>query len=109
MNASFFNFDLNFDLVVFEIGELLGNWQLDDEDDPLPRVHDSAASESGQSSGKKKKASFKEKSKNGSRREKSRHEESGSRKDKEKKRMRRWRHSQDSANSFGPYGGTWTR
>ncbi|CAN6551738.1 unnamed protein product [Malus baccata var. baccata] len=46
---------------------------------------------------------------NGSRREKSRHEESGSRKDEGKKKMRRRRHSQDSANSFGPYGGAWTQ
>ncbi|RXH87111.1 hypothetical protein DVH24_028611 [Malus domestica] len=38
-----------------------------------------------------------------------RHEESGSRKDEGKKKMRRRRHSQDSANSFGPYGGAWTR
>ncbi|XP_070663723.1 uncharacterized protein [Malus domestica] len=106
--------------------ELPGNWQLDDEDDPLPRGHDSAAGDSGQSSGKKRKASFKEKSskkgkengevgkkiryeENGSRREKSGHEENGSRKDKGKKKMRRQRHSQDIANSFGPYGGAWTR
>ncbi|KAM1857650.1 hypothetical protein ACFX13_007724 [Malus domestica] len=106
--------------------ELPGNWQLDDEDDPLPRGHDSAAGDSGQSSGKKRKASFKEKSskkgkengevgkkiryeENGSSREKSGHEENGSRKDKGKKKMRRRRHSQDSANSFGPYGGAWTR
>ncbi|XP_048441675.1 terminal nucleotidyltransferase 4A [Pyrus x bretschneideri] len=106
--------------------ELLGNWQFDDGDDPLPRGHDSAAGDSGQSSGKKRKASFKENSgkkgkeygevgkkiryeENGSRRERSRHEENGSRKDKGKKKMRRRRHSQDGANSFGPYGGAWTR
>ncbi|KAB2635627.1 non-canonical poly(A) RNA polymerase PAPD7 [Pyrus ussuriensis x Pyrus communis] len=86
MNASFFNFDL----VAFEIGELPGNWQLDDEDYPLPRGHDSATGDSGQPSGNKKKSSFKEKS---------------SKKGKENGE----RHSQYSANSFGPYGGAWTR
>ncbi|CAN6694373.1 unnamed protein product [Malus baccata var. baccata] len=94
--------------------ELLGNWQFNDEDDPLPRGHDSAAGDSGQSSGKKRKASFKEKSgKKGKEYwevgKKIRYEENGSRKDKGKKKMRRRRHSQDGANSFGPYGGAWTR
>lgn len=103
--------------------EFMCNWQMDDEDDPLPRGGDSGAAERGQSSGKKRKSSSKEKSgkkakENGevgrrlrydesdSRSEKIRHDENGSRKDKGKmKKHKKRRHSQDNANGYGRYGG----
>ncbi|XP_008226638.1 PREDICTED: non-canonical poly(A) RNA polymerase PAPD5 [Prunus mume] len=92
--------------------EFMCNWQLDDDDDPLPRGDDSAGGGSGRSSGKKRKASFKEKSgkkgkengevgrrENGSKKEKTRRDENSSRKEKGKmKKIRRRRHSQDNAN-----------
>lgn len=92
--------------------EFMCNWQLDDDDDPLPRGDDSAGGGSGRSSGKKRKASFKEKSgkkgkengevgrrENGSKKERTRRDENSSRKEKGKmKKIRRRRHSQDNAN-----------
>lgn len=90
--------------------EILGNWQLDDEE-PLPRGGDSAGDFSEHSSGKKRKASTKEQS--GKKKVKengdvgsSRHRENGSRKEVVKKK--RWRHNQAHANGCGRSVSPWS-
>ncbi|XP_075670527.1 uncharacterized protein LOC142640350 [Castanea sativa] len=102
--------------------EILCNWQLGDEEEPLPRGN-YMAGESSRSSGKKRKASSKEKTnkkakENGGELGKVRHEENGSRKEKGVKK-KRWRHNRDSShsvvgrssNGYGHYvgGSPWSR
>uniref|UniRef100_A0A2N9H0I2 polynucleotide adenylyltransferase n=1 Tax=Fagus sylvatica TaxID=28930 RepID=A0A2N9H0I2_FAGSY len=74
---------------------ILCNWQLGDEEEPLPRGN-STAGESTHSSGKKRKASLKEKSTKKVKENGVRHEENGSRKEKGVKKQR-WRHNRDSS------------
>jgi non-canonical poly(A) RNA polymerase PAPD5/7 len=74
---------------------ILCNWQLGDEEEPLPRGN-SMAGESTHSSGKKRKASSKEKSTKKVKENGVRHEENGSRKEKGVKKQR-WRHNRDSS------------
>ncbi|XP_030971982.1 terminal nucleotidyltransferase 4B-like [Quercus lobata] len=102
--------------------EILCNWQLGDEEEPLPRGN-YMAGESSRSSGKKRKASSKEKTnkkakENGGELGKVRYEENGSRKEKGVKK-KRWRHNRDSShsvvgrssNGYGHYvgGSPWSR
>ncbi|KAK7856579.1 non-canonical poly(a) rna polymerase papd5 [Quercus suber] len=102
--------------------EILCNWQLGDEEEPLPRAN-YMAGESSRSSGKKRKASSKEKTnkkakENGGELGKVRHEENGSRKENGVKK-KRWRHNRDSShsvvgrssNGYGHYvgGSPWSR
>ncbi|CAL5402994.1 unnamed protein product [Camellia sinensis] len=93
--------------------ELCCNWRLDDEEEPLPRgngIVEYASMPS--SSGKKRKSSSKEekgskKAKENGETGKVKHEESGSVKEKGKKKQR-WRHYRDgshSSNGFNRYGG----
>ncbi|EEF38121.1 nucleic acid binding protein, putative [Ricinus communis] len=80
--------------------EILGNWQLDDDEEVLPRGGGIAEDSGAQSSGKKRKSSKDKSTKreeNGSIGKVS-HEESGSRKDRKKQR---WRHNRDDVNGFG--------
>ncbi|CAL5341950.1 hypothetical protein CsSME_00026433 [Camellia sinensis var. sinensis] len=99
--------------------ELCCNWRLDDEEEPLPRgngIVEYASMPS--SSGKKRKSSSKEEKRSKKAKEngetgKVKHEESGSVKEKGKKKQR-WRHYQDgshSSNGFNRYGGgsPWNR
>lgn len=102
--------------------EILCNWQLGEEEEPLPRGN-YMAGESSRSSGKKRKASSKEKTnkkakENGGELGKVRHEENGSRKENGVKK-KRWRHNRDlshsvvgrSSNGYGHYvgGSPWSR
>ncbi|XP_011004630.1 PREDICTED: non-canonical poly(A) RNA polymerase PAPD7 isoform X2 [Populus euphratica] len=84
--------------------EILCNWQLDDEEEALPRGGGNAGDGSAHSSGKKRKASSKEKSGKKKLKEngdigKVRHDESGSKKEKSTKKKPRWRKN-DSSKGF---------
>ncbi|XP_050217247.1 uncharacterized protein LOC126668071 isoform X2 [Mercurialis annua] len=80
--------------------EILGNWQLDDDEGDLPRGGRIAEDGGAESSGKKRKSSSKDKH---AKREENGHagnvgrEESGSRKDRKRPR---WRHNRDRTNGF---------
>lgn len=81
--------------------EILCNWQLDDEEEALPRGGGHAGDGSAHSSGKKRKASSKEKSRKKKSKEngdigKVRHDESGSKKEKSTKKKQRWRKNDSS-------------
>ncbi|KAJ6724514.1 POLY(A) RNA polymerase [Salix viminalis] len=82
--------------------EILCNWQLDDEEEALPRGGGIAGDSSAHSSGKKRKASSKEKSgkkklkENGDIGKKVGHDESGSQKEKSAKKKQRWRKTERS-------------
>lgn len=92
--------------------QILCNWQLDDDEELLPRGNDMAG-ESSRSSGKKRKASRKEKSskkvKQNGNVGKVRQEDKGSRRELGTKKNR-WRHNRD-ANGFGRHtsGSPWSR
>ncbi|EXB51373.1 PAP-associated domain-containing protein 5 [Morus notabilis] len=107
--------------------EMLCNWQLDDEE-PLPRGGDLAGDPSEYSSGKKRRASAKEKSGKkkvkdngdvGSARHRengyngdvgsSRHRENGYGSRKEKIKEKRFRHSHGNANGYGRSVSPWSR
>ncbi|KAJ7981731.1 non-canonical poly(A) RNA polymerase PAPD5 [Quillaja saponaria] len=109
-----FNGDVTFNSLLPGAGEplqqypdqqdILCNWQLDYEEEPLPRGLDNANGESSaHSSGKKRKASSKEKSgKNGKAKMEVgmvTNEKNGSRKEKNIKK-KRWRHNHDENNGF---------
>ncbi|KAL5572970.1 hypothetical protein UlMin_022567 [Ulmus minor] len=87
--------------------EILCNWQLDDEEEPLPRGGGNAGNVRGNSSGKKRKAekSGKKKAKEYGDAANLRREENGSRKDKAAKKKHR-RHGQADANGYPHYGST---
>lgn len=81
--------------------EIMCNWQLDDEEEALPRGGGHAGDGSAHSSGKKRKASSKEKSRKKKSKEngdigKVRHDESGSKKEKSTKKKQRWRKNDSS-------------
>ncbi|KAJ6752069.1 hypothetical protein OIU85_002488 [Salix viminalis] len=82
--------------------EILCNWQLDDEEEALPRGGGIAGDGSAHSSGKKRKASSKEKSgkkklkENGDIGKKVTYDESGSQKEKSAKKKQRWRKTERS-------------
>lgn len=87
--------------------EILCNWQLDDEEEALPRGGGHAGDGSAHSSGKKRKASSKEKSRKKKSKEngdigKVRHDESGSKKEKSTKKKQRWRKN-DSSKGFASH------
>lgn len=87
--------------------EILCNWQLDDEEEALPRGGGDAGDGSAHSSGKKRKASSKEKSRKKKSKEngdigKVRHDESGSKKEKSTKKKQRWRKN-DSSKGFASH------
>jgi non-canonical poly(A) RNA polymerase PAPD5/7 len=87
--------------------EILCNWQLDDEEEALPRGGGDAGDGSAHSSGKKRKASSKEKSRKKKSKEngdigKLRHDESGSKKEKSTKKKQRWRKN-DSSKGFASH------
>ncbi|XP_061949771.1 uncharacterized protein LOC133673128 [Populus nigra] len=87
--------------------EILCNWQLDDEEEALPRGGGNAGDGSAHSSGKKRKASSKEKSRKKKSKEngdigKVRHDESGSKKEKSTKKKQRWRKN-DSSKGFASH------
>ncbi|KAJ6966455.1 hypothetical protein NC652_004113 [Populus alba x Populus x berolinensis] len=81
--------------------EIMCNWQLDDEEEALPRGGGHAGDGSAHSSGKKRKASSKEKSRKKKSKEngdigKVRHDDSGSKKEKSTKKKQRWRKNDSS-------------
>lgn len=81
--------------------EILCNWQLDDEEEALPRGGGHAGDGSAHSSGKKRKASSKEKSRKKKSKEngdigKVRHDDSSSKKEKSTKKKQRWRKNDSS-------------
>ncbi|KAL9403627.1 hypothetical protein Peur_000599 [Populus x canadensis] len=87
--------------------EILCNWQLDVEEEALPRGGGNAGDGSAHSSGKKRKASSKEKSRKKKSKEngdigKVRHDESGSKKEKSTKKKQRWRKN-DSSKGFASH------
>lgn len=87
--------------------EIMCNWQLDDEEEALPRGGGHAGDGSAHSSGKKRKASSKEKSRKKKSKEngdigKVRHDESGSKKEKSTKKKQRWRKN-DSSKGFASH------
>lgn len=87
--------------------EILCNWQLDDEEEALPRGGGHAGDGSAHSSGKKRKASSKEKSRKKKSKEngdigKVRHDESGSKQEKSTKKKQRWRKN-DSSKGFASH------
>lgn len=87
--------------------EIMCNWQLDDEEEALPRGGGHARDGSAHSSGKKRKASSKEKSRKKKSKEngdigKVRHDESGSKKEKSTKKKQRWRKN-DSSKGFASH------
>lgn len=87
--------------------EILCNWQLDDEEEALPRGGGHAGDGSAHSSGKKRKASSKEKSRKKKSKEngdigKVRHDDSSSKKEKSTKKKQRWRKN-DSSKGFASH------
>lgn len=81
--------------------EIMCNWQLDDEEEALPRGGGHAGDGSAHSSGKKRKASSKEKSRKKKSKEngdigKVRHDDSSSKKEKSTKKKQRWRKNDSS-------------
>lgn len=87
--------------------EIMCNWQLDDEEEALPRGGGHAGDGSAHSSGKKRKASSKEKSRKKKSKEngdigKVRHDDSSSKKEKSTKKKQRWRKN-DSSKGFASH------
>ncbi|KAJ8755076.1 hypothetical protein K2173_016705 [Erythroxylum novogranatense] len=93
--------------MLYDNEEILDNWQFDEEE-ALPRGNGIAKYNSGQSTGKKRKASTKEKcgkkkSKENGEVRKAEHEKNNLVKEKGMKKKQRWRHTRDNANGFVHY------